>query len=63
MQTKGETLRLALLTIGWAWVLIGLLGITIGIDKAWDWLTDSPRDDELLFIIPGPLVACRGAGL
>jgi hypothetical protein len=34
LQTKGETLSLVLLTIGWAWVLIGILGITIGIDTS-----------------------------
>jgi hypothetical protein len=63
MQTKWENLSLVLLTIGWAWGPIGIIGITIGIDTSGSWLTDKPRDDELIFIIPGALVACMGAGL
>jgi hypothetical protein len=63
MQTTKENLILALLTIGWAWTLIGILGITIGSDDNWNWFTNSPREDELLFLIPGALVACMGAGL
>jgi hypothetical protein len=63
MQTKWENLSLVLLTIGWAWVLMGVLGSTIGIGNAWEWFTDSPRDNELIFIVPGALLACIGAGL
>jgi hypothetical protein len=54
---------LLLITVGWAWTLIGLLGMTIGADALWGWFTESPMDDELLFLLPGLLIVGIGVAL
>ena len=64
-REQRKTMRpiLLFITVGWAWTTIGLLGMTIVADTSWAWFTESSMDDELLFIVPGLLVAGIGVAL